>query len=284
MPLVNANSLLIPAQKNKYAVGSFNVFNYESLNAIVEAAEEAKSPAIIAINPIHFELVNAEHLLPAAISLACKSKIPFALLLDHSTTVESIVTGLRYGFTAVMYDGSRYSFEENVKKTSQVVKLAKPLGVSVEAELGTLMQIDENYTGGCEDFLTDPDRAAEYVECTGVDCLAVAIGNAHGFYKGVPKLDFQRLEAIRERTPVPLVLHGGSGISDDDFRKAIRLGISKINFYTELNHVASMKVKEIIMASSELVNVNEISVQVKDAIKRVVMNRMEVLGSAGVCK
>ncbi len=282
MALVNANPLLIAAQENQYAVGSFNVFSYESLLAIVEAAEEAKSPAIIAINPIHFGLVHVEHLLPAAISMAHNSGMPFALLLDHGTTMESIIAGLRYGFTAVMYDGSRHSFEENVQETARVAKLVQPLGVSVEAELGTLVQLEEA-PDESRDLLTDPDQAAEYVRRTGVESLAVAIGNAHGFYKGVPKLDFQRLEAIREKTPVPLVLHGGSGISDDDFRQAIRLGICKINFYTELNHVASVKVREMVTAGPKLVDANDISVEVKNAIKKVVINRMEVLGSVGRC-
>lgn len=240
MALISLAQGLAHAREHQYALGAFNVLDSHFLRALFAAAKQERSPFIINIAEVHFKYVSLESLVEAVKYEAAHHDIPVVLNLDHGLHFESVVRALRLGFTSVMFDGSTLEYEENIRQTREVVKMCHAVGVSVEAELGAVGG-DEGgalYGHADEAWFTDPAKARDFVDRTGIDTLAVAIGNAHGKYKGEPKLDFARLEAIRQQTGLPLVLHGGSGISDADFRRAIGLGIHKINFYTGMSQAA----------------------------------------------
>ncbi|STQ61781.1 fructose-bisphosphate aldolase [Pseudescherichia vulneris] len=240
MPLISLAEGLKHARVHQYALGAFNVLDTHFLRALFAAAKQQRSPFIINIAEVHFKYLSLDTLVEAVKYEAARHDIPVVLNLDHGLHFEAVVQALRLGFTSVMFDGSTLDYEENVRQTREVVKMCHAVGVSVEGELGAVGG-DEGgalYGHADEAFFTDPEKARDFVDRTGIDALAVAIGNAHGKYKGEPKLDFTRLEAIRQQTALPLVLHGGSGISDADFRRAISLGIHKINFYTGMSQAA----------------------------------------------
>lgn len=285
MGLVNVNEVLIHAYTNGYAVGAFNVVNLEFLNGILEAAESKRSPIILQIAEVHFPYVDIEEITPAIKTMADRASVPVVLGLDHAESIETIIRAIRCGFSAVMFDGSKLPFEENVEQTALAVKIGHAVGVSVEAELGQVGGA-EGYDGlavAHEEFFTDPDQAVEFVKRTGLDALAVAIGNAHGLYKGIPKLDFERLETIKRKVGIPLVLHGGSGIPDDDFRRAVKLGISKINFFTEMSREATMRVRRMLEEDPKLIGLQDLMTGVKESVRETVKDRIEVFGSTGVC-
>ncbi|MBQ1243281.1 MAG: class II aldolase [Clostridia bacterium] len=243
MPLVNMKALLKDAQEKNYAVGSFSVANLEMIQGVVKAAEETKSPIILQIAEVRLNHSPLKMIGPAMLAAAKNASVPVAVHLDHGTTLECIGEALRLGFTSVMFDGSHLSFEENIEKSKEVVSMAKPYGAAVEAEIGCV--------GGSEDGSVDiamrctsPDQAEIFAERTGVDALAIAIGNAHGFYKEAPQLRFDILESVRDRVSIPLVLHGGTGISEEDFIRCHQSGIKKINIATATFAAAERKVKE----------------------------------------
>ena len=243
MPLVNMKALLKDAQEKNYAVGSFSVANLEMIQGVVKAAEETKSPIILQIAEVRLNHSPLKIIGPAMLAAAKNASVPVAVHLDHGTTLECIGKALRLGFTSVMFDGSHLSFEENIEKSKEVVSMAKPYGAAVEAEIGCV--------GGSEDGSVDiamrctsPDQAEIFAERTGVDALAIAIGNAHGFYKEAPQLRFDILESVRDRVSIPLVLHGGTGISEEDFIRCHQSGIKKINIATATFAAAERKVKE----------------------------------------
>lgn len=282
MPFANFATLLKNAQNGSYAIGAFNVFASEYLPAIIAAADEEQSPVILQINPIHFNMSDAASLVHYIRSQVVKASVPVALNLDHGTSREIILKGIRYGFPSVMFDGSKLIFEENVDRTREVVELCHPLGITVEAELGMLNDEELDITSKtAKDMLTDPDKAAEFVTVTNVDALAVAIGNAHGFYKGRPKLDFARLRQIRARTDVPLVLHGGSGLPNADLKEAIRDGITKINIYTEMGAAAVACVKDIVTNQKAEIDYPWLLSQARQAVKKVVKEKIQIIGSSG---
>lgn len=224
--LVSGKEILQEAKRGKYAVGAFNVNNMEILQAIVEAAEEVNSPVIIQASQGGLKYAGLEYIAEMGKLAAAQAKVPVALNLDHGTDFSQVVRCIRHGFSAVMIDGSQMSFEENIAITKKVVEVAHPNNVSVEAELGKISGVEDDVVVAEHDALmTDPDEAAEFVERTNCDALAIAIGTAHGVYKGEPKLDFQRLNEISSRIDTPLVLHGASGVSDDAIQKAISYGI-----------------------------------------------------------
>ncbi|MBU3092675.1 class II aldolase [Clostridium sp. CF011] len=231
MPLVNMRDLLSKAEKGKYAVGSFSVANMEMLIGAIKAGEELNSPMIIQIAEVRLNASPLELIGSMMVAGAKKAKIPVAIHFDHGLTLEKIKEALQLGFTSVMIDGSKYPLKDNIRLTREVIDEAKKYNADVEAEIGRV--------GGSEDGLkeisglfTGVDEAREFFDATGVDALAVAIGNAHGVYLENPKLNFDVLDKINKRVDVPLVLHGGTGISDDDFRKCVSLGIRKINIAT----------------------------------------------------
>jgi fructose-bisphosphate aldolase, class II len=284
MGLINTVDMLKHADRYSYAVGAFNVINLDFLNGILEAAEEMKSPVIINIAQVHFPFVNIEQISPAIKQMAENTCVPVVLNLDHGLDIEVVVRALRCGFSAVMYDASKKPIEQNIEETKLVVKMAHSVGVSVEGELGRV--------GGAEDgrksakakreFFTDPAEAERFVNETGIDALAVSVGNVHGFYDGEPELDFELIDELKRRTGIPLVLHGGSGISDDDFRKAVKLGIRKINFFTEMSKIATDRVREM-LKSSEDYFIQDVLKESKKTIAQVVKERIRVFGSADSC-
>ena len=257
----------------------------EFLNGILGAAEARRSPIILQIAEAHFSYVDIEQITPAIRHMSERASVPVVLGLDHGLSIETIVRALRAGFSTVMFDGSKLPFEDNVEQTRLVVRIAHAVGVSVEAELGRVGGAEggEELAVAREEFFTDPEQAKEFVQRTGVDALAIAIGNAHGVYKFEPKLDFDRLMEIKRATGVPLVLHGGSGIPDPDFRRAVQLGISKINFFTEMSREATDRVKRMIAEDPKIIGLQDLLLGAKDAIREVVEDRIEVFGSSGVC-
>lgn len=227
MALVTMKEMLIAARKEKRAVGAFNAGNYETARAILIAAEKENQPVIIQLYNRLFDSEKAYDLAGTLLRLAHRAKVPVALHLDHGATIQQVKDALAWGYTSVMYDGSRLPFEENVKNTAFCSQYAKSFGASVEGEIGHVAQGDET-------ALTQVEEAVEFARLTQVDALAVSIGTAHGYYKSEPKLDIERCQAIADALPeVPLVLHGGSGTPLADVRKSIEAGIAKINIATE---------------------------------------------------
>jgi fructose-bisphosphate aldolase class II len=284
MPLVGLDEVLGPARAGGYAVGAFNVVNLEFLEAIVEAAEATRSPVILNIAEVHFPYVRLEHVCPAIRAMAAASPAPIVLNLDHGLTRGAIERALANGFTSVMIDASKLSFQENLRETKEIVEICRQRGVGVEGELGHVGGAEGGSAEGSADerLFTDPGQAAEYVERSGISALAVAIGNAHGRYRGEPRLDFARLEALRDAVGVPLVLHGGSGIPDEDFRRAISLGICKINFYTGMSEAALAALKAAVAGAGQRYNdYPEICDGVRKAVRSAVEAQMRVFGSAG---
>lgn len=231
MALVKMKALLEQARENHRGVGAFSVGNMEMIKGAVQAAEELNTPIILQIAEVRLKHSPLALMGPMMVQAAKEAKVDIAVHLDHGLTVETVKKALELGFTSVMFDSSTYPFEENIERTKEVVALAKEYGATVEAELGLVGGSED---GSCDHGIrcTNPDDAKVFCEQTGVDALAVAIGNAHGNYPVAPKLAFDVLDEIHRKTEVPLVLHGGSGITDEDFQKAISLGIVKVNIAT----------------------------------------------------
>ncbi len=234
--LVNLNAVLQPALRDRYAVGLFNAVNLEMTNAIMDAAECLRAPVIMGTAEILLEAGSLKEVAAMVKARAEHSPVPVVLHYDHGLTFEKCIEALQLGYTSVMYDCSSAPYEENVTRVAEIVRIAHAMGASVEGELG---HVGDNEGAGKltqpSDYYTDPQMAEDYVRRTGVDALAIAVGNAHGDYKFPPKLDFDRIARIREAVNIPLVLHGGSGLSNDDFREAIRRGIAKVNIFTDIS-------------------------------------------------
>lgn len=231
MALVNMKDLLLKAQAGAYAVGSFSVANMEMILGVIKAAEEMNSPIILQIAEVRLNHSPLSVIGPTMLAAAKSAKVPVAVHLDHGTSLECIKQALELGFTSVMFDGSHLPFEENVAMTKKVIAMARPFGAAVEAEIGCVGGSED----GSEDIAmrcTSPEQAKTFFDETGVDALAIAIGNAHGFYKSAPELRFDILEKVAAATKVPLVLHGGTGISESDFIRCHQSGIKKINIAT----------------------------------------------------
>ncbi len=302
--LIANRDLLIPARRKAYAVGAFNINNLESLLAVVEAANEEKSPVIVAVTPSAIKYAGLAYLAKIVKTAAESTPVPMSLHLDHGEDFETVSKCIAAGFTSVMIDGSFLKFEENVALTKRVVDLAHPKGASVEAELGRLAGVEEKTVEEKEAVLTDPQAAKEFVERTSVDALAVAIGTSHGAYKfkAEPKLDFERLKLISEKVDVPLVLHGASsvpkwiiekaskygaeltgarGIPEEHIQKAISLGIAKINIDTDLRLAFTATVREVLANSPKEFDPRKILGPAKEAMKEVVKGKMRLFGSSG---
>ncbi len=236
--LVNTKEILQRAQQEKYAVAAFNVYNLETVQAAVRVAEQENQPVIIALGERYFPTVDVEGFAAFVQALAAKSSVPIALHLDHAYEKESIIRAIRCGFTSVMFDGSNYDLEENIRLTKEITEIAHMAGVSVEAEIGSLAKGDFSDEEEGDGTLTDPQSAKDFVNATGVDFLAAAIGTVHGMYKGEPKIDLALLGQIQQTVDVPLVLHGGSGTPDEIIKQAVQLGICKVNVNTEVSMAA----------------------------------------------
>lgn len=241
--LVTTDDLLMVAQRSGYAVGAFDLVSLETAMALLEAAESLRSPIILMVGQEVWALVPHPVLIPAIRQMAEAASVPVAIILDHGMSYEEVVVAIESGATSVMIDGSQLPFDENVLLTQRVVKLAREAHVSVEAEIGHVGEGDPEFDALTTSLLSEPDDVERFLELTGVDALAVAIGTVHGSYRGRPRLDFARLQAIRARVDVPLVLHGGSGTRSEDLRHCIELGISKINIYTDLELAARRELR-----------------------------------------
>ena len=302
--LVTNKDLMVPARKNCYAVGAFNVQNLESLSAIVEAATEENSPVIIAISPSTIKYAGLAYISGLVKTAAQLAPVPLTMHLDHGEDFDTAAKCVDAGFTSVMIDGSFLKFDENVALTKRVVSIVHPKGVSVEAELGKLAGVEERSVEEKEAILTDPKAAVEFVEKTGVDTLAVAIGTSHGAYKfkGEAKLDLERLKIISEKISIPLVLHGASsvpqwlvekatkygatlsgakGIPEDEYKKAISMGIAKINIDTDLRLAFTATVREVLTNSPKEFDPRKILGPAKEAMKEVAKSKMRLFGSSG---
>ncbi|MBO5240716.1 MAG: class II fructose-bisphosphate aldolase [Clostridia bacterium] len=241
--LVNLNDVLKKAQKEKYAVGLFNTTDSDMLQAAIEAAEEMNSPIVIGTAEVLLPYGDLKLIAPSVIAAAKRAKVPVVVHYDHGLTFERCMEALKLGFSSVMFDGSTKDYETNLADTREIVKIAHSFGASVEGEIGHVGNADagdEDLT----DMYTTPEEAEAYIAATGVDALAVAIGSAHGVYKKKPQLNIKRLQEIRAKVDTPLVLHGGSGLSDDDFKTTIREGIAKVNIFTDLCLAGDKAMKE----------------------------------------
>ena len=242
--LVNLKEILAIAQSKNRAVGMFNATGFESIQAVIGAAEELGSPVILAHAEVHNVYNDIELVAPVMLSEARRARVPVCVHLDHGVTLDMIYRALRLGFTSVMCDGSHLDFVQNLEMTKQVVSVAKSIGVSVEAELGRLVSGEAGSVeaGGAQanpaDYYTDPDEAADFVKQTGVDALAIAFGTNHGFYKAQPALDFDVIKNVYKAAGLPLVMHGGSGVDNASVKRAIKSGIRKINYYSYMSKAA----------------------------------------------
>lgn len=271
--LVTLKEILKIAEARKCAIGSFNTTSMTGLKAVIGAAEEKNEPVIIMHAQIHEEmgLCKMDEIAPVMLFFADRARVPVCVHLDHGTELDYIKRGLDLGFTSVMYDGSALPEELNFANTSVAVEMASRYGTSVEAEIGS-MGARESGVGGDESIYTDPDVAKKFAEETGIDALACAFGTAHGVYLKEPKLDFARLKKINELVSVPLVMHGGSGVSHEDYRKVIELGIRKINYYTYMSKAGGSAVA----AMADKTFIHDIEVEAIRAMKADVMAAMDV--------
>lgn len=280
--LVTGIELLSKAHKEGYAVGAFNTNNLEITQAIIEAAEEMRSPAIIQVSEGGLKYAGIETISAIVRTLAAKASVPVALHLDHGTDFNNVMKCLRNGWTSVMMDASKLPLEKNIAVTKNVVSIAHGMGVSVEAELGKIGGTEDNVTvDEREASMTDPDEALSFVKETGIDYLAISIGTAHGPYKGEPKLDFDRLKKIKELLNIPLVLHGASGVPEDSIKTAVSLGINKINIDTDIRQAFAWRLREVLKTDQEVYDPRKILGPCKDAMKEVVKNKMRLFGSTG---
>jgi tagatose 1,6-diphosphate aldolase GatY/KbaY len=280
--LISSTSLLEQARANGYAIGAFNVHTLEMMQAVVEGAEELKAPLILQTTVGTVKHLGPDYIVAAARTAAKNASIPIALHLDHCTDYDLLIRCIREGYTSVMIDASMHTYEENVRRTLEVVKVAKAAGVNVEAELGKVGGVEDNISvDESEAALADPKECAEFVERTGVPTLAPAIGTAHGIYKGEPNIAFDRLEVIRDMVQVPLVLHGGSGIPDEQVKRCVSLGMAKMNVATELKIAFSNAIKEVFREQPEENDPRKYMVPAKEAVKELAQTKMRLIGSAG---
>ena len=274
------NEVLLPAKKGGYGVGFFNAVNVEMARAVIGAAEELRAPVMVGTAEVLLPAMELERVAEYLIPMAEKASVPVCVHYDHGLTFARCMQALRLGFTSVMYDCSTAGYGENVEKVAEMVKICHGMGVTVEGELG---HVGDNEGAGRlanpEDFYTDPQQAADFAARTGVDSLAVAVGNAHGDYKFTPKLDFDRIAEIEKATKLPLVLHGGSGLSDDDFKIAVQKGVCKVNIFTDIDKAGKIGIEAGIKAGAD--SMYKLIPYEIEAMKKVAMEKIQLFGSAG---
>ncbi|HEX3032167.1 MAG TPA: class II fructose-1,6-bisphosphate aldolase [Bacillota bacterium] len=282
MALVPITQLLDKALKGGYAVGAFNCNNMEIVQAIMAAAEAEQAPVILQASQGAIKYAGLEFITGMVKVAAESATVPVALHIDHGTSFDQVMQCIRSGFSSVMIDGSKLPLQENINLTKKVIDVAHAVGVSVEAELGKI--------GGTEDdihvderdaFFTDPEEARVFAEATGVDALAVSIGTAHGQYKGIPELDFPRLEKIQSLVKIPIVLHGSSGVPDDAIQKAIKLGVAKVNIDTNIREAFVAACREVIAKDAKEIDPRKILGPARDAATAIIREKIRVFGSSG---
>ncbi len=285
--LVTLKELLNEAKREKKAVGAFNGTTLESIRGIIRAAEELGCPVVLQHAQSHDLIIPLDEIGPILLYYARRAKVPVSVHLDHGSSFERCIQAMRLGFTSVMYDASGKDFETNIRETAEIVRIAHAAGVSVEAELGHIFtsEIVVGEGTGADsaadyedvgDIYTDPQTAKEFAERTGVDCLAVAFGTTHGVYLTEPKLDLPRVAAIRDAAGIPLVMHGGSGVSEEDYRTAIENGICKVNYYTYMNTAGGKASKEYWEDDEKPLFYDQMALAAAEAMKEDVKKAMKV--------
>ena len=283
--LITMKAILELAEVKNVAIGAFNITSLEGIQAVLQASEELNQPVILQFAPVHEAIIPMTVIGPIMLLLAERSSVPVAVHLDHGDDLSVLKKALDMGFTSVMYDGSALSFEENAANIRIAVEMAGIYGASVEAEIGAMgrqefSSIGEGEEGeATEGCYTDPEQAERFVKTTGVDALACSFGTVHGLYLTEPKLDFDRISQIKSRIGLPIVMHGGSGVSDQDFRKCINNGVRKINYYTYLAKAGGMHVKEKAMESEGYVYYHDVTLWGIDAMKKDVLHTIKVFSN-----
>ena len=281
--LVTLKEVLQDAKQKKYGVGLFNTVNLEMAKGVLAAAEESRSPVIIGTAEVLLPFASLDDLAALLIPLAKKCTVPVVVHFDHGLTKEVILHAMDLGFTSIMYDCSTLNFDDNCTAVANIVKAAHIRGVTVEGELGHVGanegNAEETSSGNCDSSIyTDPQEALDFYNATGVDALAVAIGTAHGAYQSTPKLDFERLRTIASMVPVPIVLHGGSGLTDQDFKKSIACGVSKINIFTDINCAAAKAAHDQYRNNC---GITDLMPKITEAVKQEALKKIKVFGSYG---
>ena len=282
MSLVPLRTLLDAAEQGKYAVGAFNCNNMEIVQAIVAAAEECRSPVILQASQGAIKYAGLDYIVAMVKAAAARATVPICLHLDHGTDFNTVVACIRAGFTSVMFDGSQYEKAENIARTKEIVKIAHAVGVSVEGEIGKIGGVeDEISVDDREAMLTPVPDAIEFFEATGVDALAMSFGTAHGPYKLPPKLALDRIAAVHEKTGAYLVMHGGSGVPEDDVRQGIALGIRKVNIDTELRQAFLGEIRQQLAAKPHEIDPRKIFAPAREVLKEHIKAKMRLFGCAG---
>ena len=279
--LVTTREILADAQRNKYAVGAFNVENMEMVLAVLNAAEETQSPVIMQTTPGTVKYAGADMYFAQVRAAARRTKIPVACHLDHGSSFAIAVQAFRAGYTSIMIDGSKLPFEENIALTKSVVEICHAANIPVEAELGRVGGKEDGLDNSGDNPYTDPDEAALFVERSGCDSLAVAVGTAHGIYKGTPQINFDVLARIREKVDIPLVLHGTSGVPDDQVIRCVSMGMCKVNYTTDLRIAYTYGVKRYMKENPGVFDPKKYGSYGMEEVKRYVTGRMQVIGSCG---
>jgi fructose-bisphosphate aldolase class II len=280
--MVTLREVLQPAEKGKYAVGAFNANNMEIVQAIVESAVEERSPVILQASQGAIRYAGLDYIVSLVKTAVAGADIPIVLHLDHGTDFEQVMLCIRHGFSSVMFDGSRLPLKENIEITRRVMDVARAVGVSVEGELGKIGGTEDDISVEEKDALyTDPQEAQLYVQETGIDALAVAIGTAHGPYKGKPELDFQRLKRIKELTNIPIVMHGASGVADEDIRKGIELGVRKVNIDTEIRQAFTRGLTSFLKENPGSIDPRQMLAPAKKEMKKIIKEKMRLFGCSG---
>ena len=278
MELVTTKELFKKAQEGNYAIGAFNVENMEMIMAVISAAEEMNSPVIMQTTPSTVSYAGLDYFVQNVKVAARRAKVPVVMHLDHGSSFELASEAFRAGYTSIMIDGSHEDFETNIKISKAVADMCRACNISVEAELGKVGGKEDDLDGGDGDQYTDPLQAKEFVERTGVDSLAIAIGTAHGMYKGEPKLDLDRLSEIKELVSIPLVLHGGSGIPDSKVQESIRRGICKVNYATELRIAYTNGINKYLSENPDTIDPKKYNKAGFEEVKKFVKEKMRVCG------
>jgi fructose-bisphosphate aldolase class II len=275
------NEFLPKAKEKKFAVGQFNMNNLEFAQAIADAAAELNSPFIYGVSEGALKYMGMEYTVAIAKAAAEKTGLPIALHLDHGSSFEVAMACIRAGFSSVMFDGSHYPLEENIRLTKEIVKAAHAMGVSVEGELGTIGGVEDDLSVDEADAaLAKPEEAIYFYEETGVDALAIAVGTAHGMYSGEPNIRYDIIEAVASKVPVPIVLHGGSGVPDESIRKSIAAGVGKINVNTENQVACTAKIREILGNDAKVIDPRKYLGPARTAMIEVVKSKILLFGSA----
>ncbi len=281
MSLVSLNEILGKARREKYAVGAFNCNNMEIVQAIARAAEHEKSPVIIQASQGAIKYAGLSYITALVKLAAAEVSVPVVLHLDHGTSMEQVLQCIRHGFSSVMFDGSQHPLEENIRLTKKVVEIAHAVGVTVEGELGKIGGTEDDISVSDADALfTDPEEAKRFAEETGVDALAISIGTAHGRYKGVPRLDFERLKKIRRIIDCPIVLHGSSGVPDESIRKAVSLGVQKINIDTNIREVFVGTIRKYLSEHPDEIDPRNVLKPAREAATAIIREKIRLFGSS----